>query len=177
MPVTDQTHRFPIGRFKMDREITPDKRKHWIAQIAALPERLRQALQAVSKSRLDAPYRPDGWTVRQVVHHLADSHVNAYVRFRLALTEDDPAVKTYDQERWAELADARTAPVEPSLELIEGLHARWVSLLESLSDDDYARTFAHPELGEVSLDMNLQIYAWHSRHHVAHIMGLAERTP
>ncbi len=172
--VLDEKLRYPIGRFELDREVTPEKRKRWIRQIAVLPERLGQALQVVSKEKLDTPYRPGGWTVRQVVHHLADSHVNAYVRFRLALTEDAPAIKTYDQEKWAGLHDAVHAPVEASLQLLQGLHVRWIALLEQLPESAFGRVIEHPEWGRVPLDMQLQLYAWHSKHHVAHILRLAE---
>ncbi len=171
-PITNhQSLRYPVGKFVQDREVTPEKRKQWIGEIARLPERLRQALQQAPDH--DAPYRPGGWTVRQLVHHVADSHLNAYVRFRLALTEENPSVKTYDQEKWAELADAREAPVESSLAILDGLHRRWARLLESLSEQDFARKLQHPEWGRIDLDVILQIYAWHSRHHVAHVSGSA----
>jgi hypothetical protein len=136
---------------------------------------LRGAAAGLDNQRLDTPYRPGGWTVRQVVHHLPDSHLNSYVRFRLALTEDEPIIKPYDESRWAELTDARTAPVEISLAFIESLHRRWMLLLRSLAPADLARQFRHPELGVVSLDRNLALYAWHGRHHVAHITSLRER--
>jgi hypothetical protein len=126
-------------------------------------------------SQLDTPYRPEGWTVRQTVHHVADSHMNSYIRMRLALTESEPAIRRYDQRAWAELPDARTAPVELSLQLIESLHARWVRLLETLTEADFARSFRHPELGLVRLDTNLALYSWHGRHHAAHITGLRQR--
>ena len=130
---------------------------------------------AAAEEQLETPYRPGGWTVRQLVHHVADSHLNSYTRFRLALTEDAPAIKGYDQERWAELADARTAPVLVSLVLLEALHRRWVQLLRSMTPADFARTFVHSELGKVSLDRNLALYAWHGEHHTGHITGLRER--
>jgi len=129
----------------------------------------------LSEPQLDTPYRPGGWTVRQVVHHVPDSHINSYVRFRLALTENEPTVKPYDESRWAELADSRTAHIETSLALLESLHERWVLLLRSLSPADFRRQFRHPELGAVSLEKNLALYAWHGRHHVAHITSLRER--
>ncbi len=163
--------RYPIGKFQHDREVTPAKRTQWIGEIARLPDRLRQALQRAPDH--DAPYRPEGWTVRQLVHHLADSHLNAYIRFRLALTEEKPAIKSYEQDRWAELPDARRGPLEPSLEILSGLHRRWVQLLESMSEEDFARRLVYPELGEVTLDFLLQVYAWHSRHHVAHVAATA----
>jgi hypothetical protein len=129
----------------------------------------------LDETQLDTPYRPGGWTVRQTVHHLADSHMNSFMRWRLALTEPEPTIRAYDQAAWGELADSRIAPVELSLHLVENLHARWVVLLKTLSDADLARSFRHPELGVVRLDTNLALYAWHGRHHTAHITGLRER--
>ncbi len=125
--------------------------------------------------QLDTPYRPGGWTVRQTVHHVADSHMNSAIRMRLALTEPEPVIRPYEQKLWAELFDARSAPVEPSLDLIQGLHARWVLLLKSMSAEDFARSFRHPEIGLVRLDKNLALYAWHGKHHTAHITGLRQR--
>ena len=151
------------------------ERSEYINNIEQAPELLRAAVTGLSDQQLDTPYRPDGWTVRQVVHHLPDSHMNAYVRYRLALTEDEPTIKPYDEAQWAELIDAKTAPVEPSLTLLESLHSRWVTLLKSLQPTDWARTFRHPELGVVSLEKNLAIYSWHGRHHVAHITALRRR--
>ena len=136
---------------------------------------MRDAVEGLSSEQLDTPYRPGGWTVRQVVHHVPDSHMNSYVRFKLALTEDEPTIKPYEQERWAELADARNEPVETSLVLLESLHRRWVSLLKSLKAAELARTFRHPELGVMTLDRNLALYAWHGKHHVAHIKSLRAR--
>ena len=166
---------YPIGRFDFGKPVVAEARPQLIAEIEAAPARFREAVRGLGDEQLDTPYRPGGWTVRQVVHHFADSHMNAYVRFRLALTENEPTIRPYDQKAWAELPDARTAPVEPSLQLIEGMHARWVRLLETLSDADFARTFRHPELGLVRLDSNLALYAWHGRHHAAHIAGLRQR--
>jgi len=166
---------YPIGKFDFHQPVDPAARPQLIATLAGAPLLFRQAVTGLDDAQLDTPYRPGGWTVRQVVHHLADSHINSYVRFRLALTEDQPAVKGYDQKTWAELPDARTAPVEVSQRLLERLHRRWVSLLESLSSDDFARCFRHSELGLVRLDTNLALYAWHSRHHTAHITGLRQR--
>jgi hypothetical protein len=144
-------------------------------EIEQAPARLRAVVAGLSDAQLDTPYRPVGWTVRQVVHHVPDSHLNSYVRFRLALTEKEPTIKPYDESRWAELTDARTAPIEISLALLESLHARWTLLLHSLKPEDFSREFRHPELGTVSLDKNLALYAWHGRHHVAHIASLRER--
>ena len=166
---------YPIGRFEFDKPVAAETRPQLIAEIAAAPARLREAVRGLSDEQLDTPYRPGGWTVRQVVHHVADSHVNSYTRFRLALTEDEPAIKGYDQEKWAELPDARTGPVEMSLAFLDSLHVRWVALLKDLADADFARRFRHSEIGLVRLDTNLALYAWHGRHHAAHITGLRER--
>jgi hypothetical protein len=167
--------RYPLGEFKWEGPATFAQREHWIGEIQEAPANLRAAVSGLSDARLDTPYREGGWTVRQVVHHLADSHLNAYVRFRLALTEHEPTVKPYDQALWAELEDARTAPIEPSLTLVESLHARWTILLRSLGEADFARTFKHPEWGSPRLDWVLAQYAWHGRHHVGHINSVAER--
>ncbi len=166
---------YPIGKFDFHAPVPAANRPQLIEQIAAAPERLREVVRGLDDSQLDTPYRPGGWTVRQLVHHLPDSHMNSYIRFRLALTEEAPTIKPYDQEKWSGLPDARTMPVEPSLRLLEGMHQRWVALLRSMSDNDFARTFRHPELGLIRLDTNLGLYAWHGRHHVAHITGLRER--
>lgn len=167
--------RFPIGRFKMDEDVTEGQRQRLIDEIAEAPARLRAAVSGLSPEQLDTPYREGGWTVRQVVHHLSDSHLNSYIRFRLALTEEQPTIKTYHEDKWAELLDARTAPVELSLALLESLHERWGLLLNSLTAADWARTFRHPDLGVVPLDKNVGLYAWHGKHHVAHINSLRER--
>jgi len=167
--------RYPIGRFKFEESITEEQRRRFIDQIEGTPAELRSAVQGLSPEQLDTPYRPGGWTVRQVVHHLPDSHLNSYTRFKLALTEDEPTIKPYHEDRWAELEDSRNAPIEMSLMLLEALHRRWVLLLRSLSPPEFARTFKHPELGVVSLDKNISLYAWHGRHHVAHITSLRER--
>ena len=167
--------RYPIGPFEMDPDIDDDKRRHFISEIAETPARLREAVERLSPEQLDTPYRPGGWTVRQVVHHLPDSHLNSYVRFKLALTEDEPVIKAYHEDRWAELEDGRTAHVEVSLDLLESLHRRWVLLLRSLAPEDFARAFRHPELGLVTLDKNVCLYAWHGRHHIAQITALRER--
>jgi hypothetical protein len=166
---------YPIGKFQWGGAITDAQREQLIAQIEQAPAQLRQAVAGLTKEQLDTPYRPEGWTVRQVVHHLSDAHMNAYVRFRLALTEDEPTIKPYAQERWASLEDARTAPTELSLSLLESLHRRWVLLLRSLRAADFARTFRHPEIGLVTLDKHLGMAAWHGRHHIAHITCLCDR--
>jgi len=167
--------RYPAGRFEWRGPEPADQLSGYIAAIEQAPANLRAAVEGLSEAQLDTPYRAGGWTVRQVVHHLADSHINSYVRFRLALTEDAPAIKPYHEDRWAELTDARTGPVGISLALVESLHARWVLLLRSLSPYDWARTFRHPELGVVPLERNLALYAWHGRHHIAQITSLAKR--
>jgi len=166
---------YPIGKFQWGGGNTDEQRKQLIDQIEQAPAQLRQALAGLTPDQIDTPYRPGGWTVRQVVHHLADSHMNTYSRFRLALTEDEPTIKPYDQERWAALKDAHTAPVELSLSLLESLHRRWALLLGSLRPADFARTFRHPEMGVVALDKYLGLAAWHGRHHIAHITSHRER--
>ncbi|HEX8693012.1 MAG TPA: bacillithiol transferase BstA [Longimicrobium sp.] len=171
----DDDLRYPVGRFDAAEEVTPERRRECIEQLAEAPARLREAVAGLGDERLDTPYREGGWTVRQVLHHVPDSHLNAYVRMKLALTEDSPAIKTYDEARWAELADSRDTPPEVSLALLDALHRRWLVLLRSLGDADWAKTFRHPEWGEISLERTLALYAWHARHHVAHITRLRER--
>ena len=166
---------YPVGRFAWPDAVSPADRHRYIDEIENTPKNMRAAVTGLSDQQLDTAYRPGGWTVRQVVHHVPDSHLNSYLRFRLALTEDEPTIKPYDEARWAELTDARTAPVELSLVLLDSLHKRWVLLLRSLSASDCSRKFRHPELGEVTLEKNLALYAWHGRHHVAHITSLRER--
>ena len=166
---------YPIGKFQWEGAITNEQSEQLIAQIEQAPAQLRQAVAGLSQEQVNTPYRLNGWTVKQVVHHLPDSHMNTYIRFRLALTEDEPTIKPYDQERWAVLEDARTAPLELSLSLLESLHHRWVILLRSLRAQDFARTFRHPEMGVVSLDKYLALVAWHGRHHIAHITSLRDR--
>src|SRR5262249_16835206 len=151
------------------------ERSSRIDQIAAAPERMRQAVAGLNTEQLETPYRDGGWTVRQVVHHVPDSHMNSYIRFRFALTENEPTIKAYDEAVWAQLIDARTAPIEASLRLLEGLHERWTLLIRSLSTDDVKRQFHHPELGTVSIDQYIALYAWHGAHHVSHITSLRER--
>jgi hypothetical protein len=168
--------RYPIGKFSFGSPPTPEQRQELLHHIEQAPVQLRQAVKGLSPQQLDTPYRPDGWTVRQVVHHVPDSHLNAYVRFKLALTEDEPTIKPYAEDKWARLADTAATPVEVSLTLLDSLHDRWVRLLRSLQSEDWKRTFRHPELGLVTLEKNLAIYAWHGRHHVAHITSLRERS-
>jgi hypothetical protein len=167
---------YPIGRFEWGGgPNSAEDRQRLLDQIEQTPARMRAAVEGLSAEQLDTPYRPGGWTVRQVVHHVPDSHLHSYIRFKLAFTENEPAIKPYDEGRWAELADGKTADVGISLALLESLHKRWVLFLRSLSPGDYARKFHHSELGVVTLDMNLALYAWHGRHHVAHITSLRER--
>ncbi|MFC4099249.1 YfiT family bacillithiol transferase [Paenibacillus xanthanilyticus] len=169
-------YRYPIGPFAHEGTVTPEQRELWIREIEKLPAKLRLAVEGLSEEQLDTPYRDGGWTVRQVVHHVADSHMNSLTRFKLALTEEQPTIKPYAEDRWAELADAKRAPIELSLHLIEALHERWVLLLESMTEAEYARAFYHPESGEtVPLDRNLGLYAWHGNHHAAHITTLRAR--
>lgn len=167
----DTDLRYPVGTFQYDGP----NRDAWIAEIAALPATMRAAVGGLSDAQLDTPYRDGGWTVRQVVHHVFDSHVNSYIRWRWALTEDTPLIKAYDEVRWAELPDAKSAPIDVSLRLLDALHERWVMLLRSLSEEQWARGFVHPENGDMSLDKTLGLYAWHGRHHVAHITALRQR--
>jgi hypothetical protein len=167
--------RYPIGRYRAPQTISASERAAWIREIEALPENLRRVVAGLNAAQLDRPYRPGGWTVRQVVHHYADSHLNSYSRFRWAVTEDVPGVKTYDEAAWAELADAKSAPVELSLALIEPLHARWTLLLRSFGEAEFARKMRHPDWGDVSVEWLLGQYAWHCRHHVAQVERLRAR--
>jgi uncharacterized damage-inducible protein DinB len=159
----------------MPDKITPALRQSAIEKIAETPAKIRAAIKGLSESQLDTPYRDGGWTIRQVVHHVPDSHLNAYTRFKLALTEDVPTIKPYDEARWAELPDSRDTPIDTSLSLLGALHDRWVRLLRSMPDADFQRKLKHPEHGPMSLDTVLAMYAWHGRHHVAHITSLRER--
>ena len=166
---------YPIGKFQWPQTVTPAMRPGLIAEIAAAPEHLREAVRGLNDDQLDTPYRPEGWTVRQVVHHVADSHMHSNIRMRFALSADEPTITPYPEDVWAKFPDARNLPVDVSLALLDNLHHRWVTLLKSLSDADFARTFRHPEIGLVRLDMNLALYAWHGRHHTAHITRLRDR--
>jgi hypothetical protein len=167
--------RYPIGKFHYDGPTNDEQKHQFIDDIARTPENLKSAINGLSPVQLDTPYRPGGWTVRQVVHHLPDSHMNSYVRFKLALTEDEPTIKPYAEDRWAELADTKATPTEISLTLLESLHLRWVALLRSLAPDQWKRSFRHPELGLMSLERTLALYAWHGRHHVMQITSLRQR--
>jgi DinB superfamily len=171
MSLNDMDPRYPVGRFTAPSTISPDERIDAIATLAELPEQLRNAVDGLSFAQLGTPYREGGWTLRQVVHHVADSHMNALVRVKLALTEDWPTIKPYDEKAWASLHDV-AAPVEWSLELVESLHARWVMLLQSLTEAQWQRGYDHPEAGRMTVEVATLLYAWHSRHHVAHITHL-----
>jgi uncharacterized damage-inducible protein DinB len=161
---------YPIGKFSFDGDVSEAARAARIADIAATPRLLRAAVEGMSERQLDTPYREGGWTVRQVVHHVPDSHLNAYVRFKLALTEDAPTIKPYDEAAWAALSDSRDTPIAVSLTLLDALHQRWVTLLRAMSPADFSRTFVHPEHGRsMSLDQVLALYSWHGKHHVAHV--------
>jgi hypothetical protein len=166
--------RYPVGKFDWTAPVDPAMREPAIAAIAALPARMREAVAGLTEQQLDTPYRPGGWTVRQVVHHVADSHANAFIRMKLGLTENAPTIKPYDQDTWAALPDMML-PIDISLAIIDGVHARWAAICRSMSPAQFARTFNHPEIGAVTLDTQVQAYAWHSRHHVAHITSLRSR--
>lgn len=166
---------YPIGKFTFDPDVTAEKRKRWIEEVAAAPALYRKAVARLTDAQLDTSYREGGWTVRQVIHHMADSHLHTLMRFRMALTEDDPAITGYDPAKWGELPDAKTGPVDVSLNLLEAIHARWILLLKTMAPADFMRTFRRADGQTVSLDRALQTYAWHGKHHAAQIMGLRER--
>src|SRR5919109_4332733 len=167
--------RYPIGKFTWSGSSTPEERSRFIEEIAATPQRMRTAVAGLEPKQLETPYREGGWTVRQVVHHVPDSHLNSYVRFKLALTEDEPTIKPYDEKLWAQLPDSQDTPIETSLALLENLHRRWVIVLRSMKATDFSRKFRHPEHGAVTLDWAVALYAWHGRHHTAHITSLRQR--
>jgi len=167
--------RYPIGKFDKNINVTKNMRREFINTIEALPSLLRKEVENLSREQLDTQYRDGGWTIRQVVHHLPDSHINSYVRFKLALTEDNPKIKTYEEHLWAELQDSFKTPVEVSLNLLESLHKRWAILLNSLTDEQFEKTFQHPEWGNITLSKTLALYAWHSKHHLAHITELKNK--
>lgn len=166
--------RFPLGKFDKSIEITKEIREGFIETIRDLPQKIGAAVGNLSDAQLDTPYRPEGWTLRQTIHHVADSHLNAYCRFKLALTEENPTIRPYFEDRWAELADSEM-PVEVSLKIIEGIHSRWTQLLASMSDEDFRRRLQHPESGVWTLEKMLALYEWHGRHHTAHVTRLRER--
>jgi len=167
--------RYPIGKFSFPDSVSPEDRVIFVQQIAETPARMKAVVAGLSDEQLDTPYRPGGWTVRQVVHHVPDSHMNCFIRWRLALTEEEPVIKPYDEAKWAELHDSRTAPPEVSVQLLECLHERWVNMIDAMSDADFERKFRHPEVGLLGLNTVLAGYAWHCRHHEGHITALRAR--
>lgn len=164
--------KYPIGKFVSRKSLTVEERRTLIGEIAATPAALRDAVRGLDESQLDTPYRDGGWTIRQVVHHVPDSHLNAYIRLKLALTEDVPTIKPYDEAEWARLPDSRDTPVEVSLTLLESVHDRWVRLMRALDEAAFQRQFRHPEHGAVTIDWLVAMYAWHGRHHTGHITTL-----
>lgn len=173
--MTDTSLQYPVGRFTVPDQITDAARADAIAEISALPAAMRAAVAGLSVMQLETPYRDGGWTVRQVVHHVADSHMHAYIRVKFALTEESPTIRPYDEAAWALLGDVALVPVDVSLSLLDGIHARWVGCLAGLDAARMMRPFVHPELGPQRLDLSLLRYAWHGRHHVAHITSLRSR--
>lgn len=168
--------RYPIGKFDWNITVSEAEYPRLIAEIATAPAALRSAVAGLSREQLETPYRPGGWTIKQVVHHVPDSHMNAYTRFKLALTENEPTIKPYEEDKWAELPDSQRVPIEVSLDLLDALHTRWVTLLRALDAADFARTLRHPEHNRImTLGQLLALYAWHGRHHVAHITSLRKR--
>jgi len=167
--------RYPIGKISVEGPLSEEQKNRFLDDIELTPVRLKAAVAGLSEAQLDTPYRDGGWTVRQVVHHVPDSHMNSYVRFKLALTEPEPTIRTYMENLWAELPEAKSAPIELSLGLLESLHERWMLMLRAFAPADWKRTFRHPEIGLVSLEKNLALYAWHGRHHVAHITELRKK--
>src|SRR5258708_2258244 len=161
--------RFPIGKFSWPAAVSAEERARCIQTLTDAPSLLRSAVKGLSAAQLDTPYREGGWTLRQVVHHVPESHMNAYIRFKLALTENDPVIKPYDEAAWAKLDDVAITPVETSLTMLDALHQRWVILLRGLAEPDWKKTFRHPDIGLVTLENNLALYDWHSRHHIAHV--------
>jgi hypothetical protein len=168
--------KYPIGKYASPDPITPEHRSAWIQDLVLAPGRFREAVKGMSETQLDTPYREGGWTVRQLLHHVPDSHMNAYIRFKWTLTEEKPTIKAYHEDRWAKLEDSRVVPVELSLSLLESLHNRWVALLKVLTPEDFRKLYLHPQYGtEFSLERVLGLYAWHGKHHLAHIVNLKER--
>lgn len=167
--------RYPIGRFDRNINVSKEMLSNFIKTIEGLPAQLRKEVEDLTPQQLDTPYRDGGWTIRQVVHHIPDSHLNAYIRFKLALTEDNPQIKTYEEHLWAELPDTFNTPIEVSLQLLESIHTRWAILLRLLTDKQFERTFQHPDWGNITLSRTLALYAWHSKHHLAHITELKKR--
>ena len=171
--MTDE--RYPTGKFQYQPDTNQAQKKQFIDKLSALPRELRKAVEGMTEKQLSTPYRQGGWTIRQVIHHIADSHINAYIRFKLTMTEDQPTIKPYNEKLWAELVDATSSSVETSLALIESIHARMTTLLRSFTPEDFSRTFIHPEHGIMNLDRQVQLYAWHGRHHIGHIMLVKDR--
>jgi hypothetical protein len=171
----DADLRYPVGKYTRPERLSPEERARAIDSIAAAPKALRAAVAGLSDAQLDTPYRPGGWTVRQVVHHVPDSHANAYVRFKLGLTEDGPTVRAYNEADWAELPEAKGAPIEPSLAFLEALHVRWVLALRGIRPEEWGRGLVNSESGPYTLDQLLAMYEWHGRHHVAHVTELRRR--
>ena len=167
--------RYPIGKFSFDGPLTAEQKKQYLDDIEQTPARMRAAVRGLSEQQLNTPYREGGWTVRQLTHHVPDSHMNAYIRFKLALTEDEPTIRPYMEDRWAELPESKQAPIDVSLALLDSLHERWALVLRNISDAGWKRTFRHPEMGLLSLEKTLALYAWHGRHHVAHVTSLREK--
>jgi hypothetical protein len=166
---------YPIGKFETPKEVTPARRQQAIEEVASTPAKMRAAVKGLNDAQLDTPYRQGGWTVRQVVHHVPDSHLNAYVRLKLALTEEKPTIKPYDQEAWAKLADSKSTPIEVSLTLLNTVHDRWDRIWRSLRPEQFARPLIHPESGERNVDWLLFLYEWHGKHHAAHITELRKQ--
>ena len=167
--------RYPIGPFSFNGSLTVQEKAQHLDLIEQAPARMRAAVQGLTEPQLDTPYRDGGWTVRQVVHHVPESHMNSFIRFKLALTEDEPTIRPYMEDRWGKLPDATTAPVELSLTLLESLHKRWMLVLRAITPEQWKRTFIHPEAGTMNLEKALALYSWHGRHHVAHITSLREK--
>jgi uncharacterized damage-inducible protein DinB len=167
--------RYPIGKFHYDGAFSAEQKQACLDEIAQTPSKLRSAVKDLTDLQLDTPYRDGGWTVRQVVHHVPDSHLNSYIRFKLALTEDEPTIKAYAEDRWAQLPDTKATPIVVSLTMLDALHDRWIRLLRSLDAEQWKRTFRHPDMGPMTLEKALAMYAWHGKHHVAHITALRER--
>jgi len=167
--------RYPIGKFSFDGPLTAEQKKQYLDDIEQTPARMRAAVRGLSDQQLNTPYREGGWTVRQLAHHVPDSHMNAYIRFKLALTEDEPTIRPYMEDRWAELPESKQAPIDVSLALLDSLHQRWTMVLRNIPDADWKRTFRHPEMGLLSLEKTLALYSWHGRHHVAHVTTLREK--
>jgi uncharacterized damage-inducible protein DinB len=164
--------RYPIGKFAYAGTLTAEQKQQYLTDIEQTPTRLRASLSGLSDQQLDTPYRDGGWTLRQVAHHVVDSHMNSYIRFKLALTEEEPTIKPYMESLWAELPEARHAPIAVSLALLDSLHQRWMLMLRTFTDVEWKRTFRHPEMGPMTLEKTLALYAWHGHHHVAHITNL-----